>query len=101
MPEFKTPENAEIGKRKCRCRACHKKIINKEPRLKKFGEYNKHCYNYYYCSNCGELIIEKYIDEIKDEIKRLRKMNKEINKLQEKNKDIMILSQLENQNGKK
>lgn len=100
MPKFKTPEYAEIGKRKSRCRGCFKIIINKEPRLKRFGIFKEYYYSYYYCSKCGKKVIENNIITMKDEIKRLRKMDKELNKLKEKNKDIMILSNLENQNGK-
>lgn len=101
MPEIKTPEIAEIGKRKCKCRDCYKKIINKEPRLLKYGEYNRYLYKYYFCSDCGKKVIERDIKEMKEEITRLKKVSRELNKLKEKNKDIIILSQLENQNEKK
>ena len=104
MPEFKTPEIVELGLRKCKCSICNKIIIHKESRIKKLGTFKKsNCsfsYNYYFCCDCGKRVLGDNIIRLKDEIKRLRKMDKEINKLKEKNKDIIILSQLENQNDK-
>ena len=101
MPEFKTPEKAELGLRKCRCGICCKIILHKEPRIMKYGNYKTYRYKYYFCIKCGKRIIEDYIMELKIEIRRLRKMNKGLDKLKEKNKDIMILSNLENQNERK
>ena len=105
MVWIKTPEQVEIGKRKSRCRKCGKLIINKEPRVMRLGEIKggkgNHIYRYYYCCNCGKKEILWFIGELKNEITHQRKLLKEIKKLKEKHKDILILSNLENENGKK